>query len=108
MIIATVLTGQTKSDALSLGNGIQGGVLTRIETPGTLDSITMTLEVSSDNGVNFTASTGAAITVAINKSIYIDPLYTRGGTHCKLVFGTSETTGGTARSIKCVVEFRKG
>ena len=108
MELATVLTGQTKSGAIELGNGVQGGVLTRIETPAILDSTGLTLEVSTDGGTTFVASTGASITVAASKSIYIDPLYTRGGTHCKLVFGTAETTGGTSRTIKCVVESRKG
>ena len=103
----TVLTGTTTTtEAVSLGNGIQGGCLTRVDTPAVLDSTSMTIQVSTDGGATFKASSGAAITIAASKSIYVDPLYTRGATHAKIVLGTSETTGGTSRTLNCVTEYR--
>lgn len=102
----TVISGGTTSDEIELGNGLQGGCLTRVETPSTLDSTSMTISVSIDGGSTFKTSSGAAITIAANKSYYIDPLYTRGATHAKIVLGTAETTGGTNRTLRCVAEYR--
>ena len=99
-----VISGQQDTEAFSLGNGSQGGVLTRVETPAALTSTAMTIYVSVDGGATFKLSSGASITVAADRSYYIDPLYTRGGTHAKLKFGTAE---GAARVIKIQTEYRR-
>lgn len=95
MIISefTIAVGGTISTSLNSS----GQYISRIETPASIVSTTLSFQVSMD-GTTFKparTNTGAAytITVAANLSIPIPPEITAGGLACRIVAGSTETSG---------------